>query len=75
MKTEMEWQGAPDVLAWVEASRLNLVKDLNQYPDKAAVADLQGRFVTALFPALAKLERFASTATPAERGRMFEPGT
>jgi NAD(P)-binding Rossmann-like domain len=73
MKTEMEWPGAPDVLAWVEASRLNLVKGLDQDPDKAAVADLQRRFVTALFPALAKLDEFASHATPAERARMFEP--
>ncbi len=67
----MEWQGAPDVVAWVEASRLNLVKGLDQHPDKAAVADLQSRFVTALFPALAKLEEFASHATPSERARMF----
>ena len=73
MRTEMEWQGAPDVLTWVEASRLNLVKGLDQHPDKAAVADLQGRFVTALFPALGKLEVFASHATPAERARMFQP--
>ena len=73
MRTEMEWQGAPDIVAWVEASRLNLVKGLDQHPDKAAVADLQSRFVTALFPALAKLEVFASHATPAERARMFHP--
>jgi len=73
MRTEMEWQGAADVLAWVEASRLNLVKDLDQAPDKAAVADLQRRFVTALFPALAKLDELALHATPAERARMFEP--
>ena len=68
MKTEMEWQGAPDVLAWIEASRLNLVKGLDQHPDEAAVADLQSRFVTALFPALAKFDEFASHASPAERG-------
>jgi hypothetical protein len=73
MKTEMEWQGAPDVVAWVNASRLNLVKSLDQHPDAAAVADLQHRFVTALFPALAKLDELASHATPAERARMFEP--
>jgi hypothetical protein len=49
------------------------VKDLDQHPGKAAVADLQRRFITALFPALAKLDEFASRATPAERARMFEP--
>jgi hypothetical protein len=73
MRTEMEWRDAPDVLAWVESSRLNIVKGLDQHPDKAAVADLQRRFLTALFPALAKLDEFASRATPAERARMFEP--
>jgi hypothetical protein len=73
MKTEMEWQGVPDVMAWVEDSRLNLVRGLDQDPDKAAVADLQRRFITALFPALAKLDEFASHASPAERARMFEP--
>jgi len=73
IKTEMQWRNAPDVLAWVEESRLNLLRDLDQHPDRAAVADLQGRFLTALFPALAKLDEFASHATPAERTRMFEP--
>jgi NAD(P)-binding Rossmann-like domain len=73
MRTEMGWRDAPDVQTWVEASRLNLVKGLDQHPDKAAVADLQSRFVTALFPALAKLDVFASYATPAERARMFQP--
>jgi hypothetical protein len=57
----------------VDASRLNLVKSLTDDPDQAAVADLQGRFLTALFPALAKLDELASDATPTERARMFEP--
>jgi hypothetical protein len=73
MRTEMEWQGAPDVQTWVETSRLNLVKGLDQHPDRAVVADLQRRFVTALFPALAKLDVFASRATPAERAQIFQP--
>jgi len=71
--TEIEWQSAPDVVAWVETSRLNLVKALHQDPDRSAVADLQGRFVTAVFPALAKLDAFASHATPAELARMLDP--
>jgi hypothetical protein len=73
MKTEMEWQSAPDVVEWVEASRLNLVRGLDQDPDKATVADLQRRFLMAPFPALAKLEELASRATPGERARMFNP--
>ncbi|MBV8951461.1 MAG: hypothetical protein JOZ99_11335 [Actinobacteria bacterium] len=73
MKTEMEWPGAPDVVEWVEASRLNLVRGLEQDPDEATVAGLQSRFLTALFPALEKLDKFAAAATPAERARIFEP--
>ena len=69
----MEWPSAPDVQEWVDASRLNLVQSLVDDPDQTAVADLQGRFLTALFPALAKLDELASQATPAERARMFEP--
>jgi hypothetical protein len=77
MRTELEWQEAPDVLAWVETSRLNLIKGLEQSPNKAAVADLQSRFLTALFPALAGFERLTENATSAERARMFEsvPGS
>jgi hypothetical protein len=72
MRTELEWREAGDVLAWVESSRLNLMKGLDQSPDEAAVADLQSRFLTALFPALAGFETLTATATPAERARMFE---
>ena len=65
------------MLAWVESSRLNLMKGLDQSPDKAAVADLQSRFLTALFPALAGFETLTANASPAERARMFEsvPGS
>jgi hypothetical protein len=70
MKTELEWRGAPDVTAWVESSRLNLTKGLDQSPDKAALMDLQSRFLTALFPALARFESLTANASPAERVRM-----
>jgi hypothetical protein len=73
MRIELGWQEAPDVQAWLESSRLNLMKGLDQNPDSAAVADLQGRFLTALFPALERLEAWTTTATPAERARIFEP--
>ena len=75
MRTELEWQGAPDVLEWVDASRLNLISGLDQRPDKATVAELQGRFLTALFPAIAKCDVFGEQITPAERARIFEPVT
>jgi hypothetical protein len=72
MRTELEWREAPDVAAWVESSRLNLMKGLDQSPDKLAVADLQSRFLTALFPALAGFEMMTAKASPTERMRMFE---
>lgn len=77
MRTELEWPKAADVVGWVEASRLNLIQGLDQIPDKAVVADLQTRFLAALFPALARLETFTANASPAERARMFErvPGS
>ncbi len=74
MRTELEWREAPDVLAWVESSRLNLMKGLDQSSDKAAVVGLQSRFLTALFPALAGFKTLTANATPAEHARMFESG-
>lgn len=73
MRTELEWRQAPDVRAWVDGSRLNLMKGIDDDPDRARTVELQGRFVTALFPALAKLDSFAPRATPAERQRMTDP--
>jgi hypothetical protein len=73
MRTETEWLGAPDVAVWLEESRLNLMKGIDQDPDHERMVALQGRFFTALFPALAKLDRFAAQATPAEQARIFAP--
>ena len=80
MKTELEWREAPDVLAWVESSRLNLMKGLDQHPDKAAVGALKSRFLTALFPALTRFEgidsvRYARRARPNVRKRPGVAGT
>jgi hypothetical protein len=72
MKNELEWGDAPDIATWVEGSRLNLVKGLPEAADGERVAALQERFLAALFPALARLDEWASQATPAERGRLFE---
>jgi len=71
MRTEMGWQGNPDLTNWVDSSRFNLMRGINEDPDTAAVSDLQGRFITALFPALTKLDEFTAHASPAERARMF----
>jgi len=71
MRTELEWEGAPDVTAWLESSRLSLIKGLDNGDDKEAVAALQTRFLSALIPALARFDDLASAASEAERARMF----
>ena len=72
IRTEMEWQD-PDVRAWVDASRLNLVGGLIRHPDQQAVEALQSRFLAAVFPALDRLDRWAADVSDAERARIFEP--
>lgn len=72
IRAETEWQDA-DIQAWVAASRLNLVGAVADHADQEAVQALQGRFLTALFPALENLERLAARATDAERARIFQP--
>ena len=39
---------------------------------KSSSVDVQARFLSALFPALEKLDVFASQATPAERDRILD---
>ncbi len=73
IRTELGWQEAPDLQEWLDRSRLNLLNGLGENGDRATVRALQGRFFTALFPALDKLQVFAAQATPQERARMFEP--
>ena len=72
IRTELAWQD-PDLQAWVNASRLNLVGGLADHPDQEAVRALQGRFLAALFPALDNLEQLAAQASDAERARIVEP--
>jgi len=73
IRTEMGWQDAPELQQWLDASRLNLMRGLETQGTPAEVAELQGRFITAVFPAFAKLDVFAAQATDPERARMFEP--
>jgi hypothetical protein len=72
--TEMEWRDAPDLRAWVEASRVNLLHGLDK-SDDSAVPELQGRFLQAVFPALENLKVLARDVSPAERARIFERTT
>jgi hypothetical protein len=73
ISTEMGWQEAPDLQAWVDHSRLNLLCGLGQNDDGGVLGELQGRFFESLFPAFEKLQVFAAQATPRERARMYEP--
>ncbi|HKY14307.1 MAG TPA: NAD(P)-binding protein [Microthrixaceae bacterium] len=73
IKTEMQWQDDDGLQAWVDSSRLNLVQGIDGDPDQARVTELQGRFLTALFPALANIEQWATRASPAEQARILEP--
>jgi hypothetical protein len=70
IQTEVNWLGEDDINAYVDASRLNLIRDLNTDPDTETVAALQSRFLTSMFPAVAKLDEFAAHATPAEQRRL-----
>ena len=72
ISTEMGWQEAPELRAWLDRARLNLLSGLEN-EDGATVRELQGRLFAALFPALDKLQVFAAQVTPRERARMFEP--
>jgi hypothetical protein len=73
MRTELAWQNAADLQQWLDSSRLNLLRGIEEHADAATVAALQGRFLTAVFPALAKLDEFAAQASDAERARFFSP--
>ena len=73
ISTEMGWQEAPELQAWVDHARLNLLCGLGENEDGAAVQVLQSRFFESLFPAFDKLQVYAAQATPRERARMYEP--
>jgi hypothetical protein len=72
VETEMTWLDAPDLLAFVDGSRLNLLSGLGDHDPPDAVQELQVRLIDALGPAFDRLREFTADATPAERARMFE---
>jgi hypothetical protein len=73
VRTELSWAEAPDLAAWLDGTRLNLLSGLPVDDESADIVGLQTRFLMALAPALEKLDTFAAEATPRERARMFEP--
>jgi hypothetical protein len=73
LRTEMGWRDAPDVQAWLDQSRLNVLRELPETAEPERLRDLQGRFLTSVFPALERLQELAADVTPAERERFYEP--
>jgi hypothetical protein len=69
----MGWQQAPELQEWLDDSRLNLLCGLGEQDDGSELAELQGRFLEVVFPAIDKLSDFAARATPRERARLYEP--
>ncbi|MBV8462265.1 MAG: NAD(P)/FAD-dependent oxidoreductase, partial [Acidimicrobiales bacterium] len=73
IQTELGWADAPDLQAWLDSTRLNLLSGLATREDAATVGELQGRFLTAVFPALEQFGSFTAAATPRERARIGAP--
>jgi hypothetical protein len=73
MATEVGWQQARDLQAWVDGTRLNLMGAVPEVDDRDAVSAMQKRFLTALFPALEKLEELKGEATQTELARIYVP--
>ena len=73
LHAEVRWAAEPDIQAWLDGSRLNVVKGLGSTDDEPTLPDLQGRFLMAVFPALEKLRAFRATASPREQELMFDP--
>ena len=67
LNAEMQWQGAPDVQAWLDGSRLNVLHGLEATEDPSRLRDLQTRFLTAAFPALERLRVFRLRRSPPSR--------
>jgi hypothetical protein len=71
IRTEIGWIDAPDLAAWLDGCRLNLLHGLGEYDDPEVVKDLQSRFFAALPGALEKMTVFTADATARERERMY----
>ncbi len=73
LRTEMGWLGEPDVQGWVDASRLNVLKDIDSFADPDRLAELQTRFLGAAGPAYARIDEWAALASREEQGRIWDP--
>jgi hypothetical protein len=74
LAAELRWREVPDVQAWLDASRLNVLRDLPVTADRDDLRALQGRFLTAFFPAHDRIHELAGTVSPAEQARIVDAG-
>jgi hypothetical protein len=73
LRTEAGWLNAPDLMEWFDGSRLNVMKDIADHTDADELQAMQGRFLTAMFPAFEKLDAWGAEVSPAERERIWPP--
>jgi NAD(P)-binding Rossmann-like domain len=57
-RVQMAWSGEPDVLAWLERSRLDVARGINAHLGEPQTQAAVARYVENLEPAVAKLESF-----------------
>ena len=64
----MTWSGEPDLLAWMERSRLDVARGINNHLGEPQTQAALTRFITNLEPAVEKLESFLAQPTVGARG-------
>ncbi len=72
LRTEFDWREEPDVQAWLDRSRLNVLRGMESTADAGVLQELQTRFLVAVFPAQARLDELRATAS-AEEQELFVP--
>ena len=74
MQTQQLWT-QPELLTWLESSRLNITRGLFENMDKPEMQSILETFASNVAPALEKLAEFVSHADGAERTRIYTPGS
>jgi hypothetical protein len=64
-RTERRWISEPDLMGWVAASRLNLVRALPEHVGEPRVQTALERYVTNVGPAIERLAQFDGANRPA----------
>jgi hypothetical protein len=70
MQTQQLWT-QPDVVKWLESSRLNITRGLVAHMDKPEMQSILQTFAANVAPALEKLAEFTSHAHGEESGRIY----